>query len=376
MKETKLSEIAFEFAKIGAFAFGGPAAHIAMMEQQLVVRKSWISREEFLDMMGATNLIPGPNSTELAIHIGYRTRGFAGLVVAGVSFILPAFLIVWFLAWSYKTYSSLPVFQTLFHAVTPVILAVIVQAVWGLGKTAVKDRLLLVIAILAASTYFVFKNELVILAVAAIANWLIRKKWAPSAFKFGVLLLGFFTTVRGWAQDILQNTPSSQEIFLVFAKIGSILFGSGYVLIAFLQSDLVEKYQWITQQQLIDAITIGQVTPGPVFTTATFIGYLVAGNLGAVSATAGIFLPAFVFVAISAPFISRMRKSAVVGPLLDGLNVASLSLMAGAAIILGRTSMTTLYGFIVFLISLVLLVRFKTNSVWLILVFGALSFLI
>ncbi|MFS4457751.1 chromate efflux transporter [Bdellovibrio sp. HCB2-146] len=371
-----LREIAFEFAKIGLFAFGGPAAHIAMMEQQLVVRKGWISREEFLDMMGATNLIPGPNSTELAIHIGYRKRGIAGLLVAGVSFILPAFLMVWCLAWTYVTYGSLPEVQKLFLAVTPVILAVIVQAIWGLGKSAVKDQLLLVLSIVSLLAYFLLKQEILILFIVAFLNYVIRKKWTPSKLKVGLFFMAVFTSARAFAQQVLEKTPAPEEILLFFSKIGSILFGSGYVLIAFLQSDLVERYHWLTQQQLIDAITVGQVTPGPVFTTATFIGYVLGGHLGAVSATVGIFLPAFVFVALSAPFIPRMRKSVGFAQFLDGLNVSSLSLMVGAAVILGGTSLASIYGVLVFLFSLLLLLRFKMNSVWLVLFFGLLSFII
>lgn len=365
-----LREIAVLFARLGATAFGGPAAHVAMMEEEVVRRRQWLTREEFLDLLGATNLIPGPNSTEMAIHIGHKLGGWRGLLLAGGLFILPAFFIVWAIAWFYVRYGSLPEFQSVFHGVKPVILAVIGQAIWSLSRSAVKDKILAGLALLALALYLYTGNELLVLFVISVLNLLVRIPGGRNPLLIPLFLL---TPASGaWAQAVRK--AGEHELFLYFAKIGSVLFGSGYVLIAFLQNDLVTKYQWITQQQLVDAITVGQFTPGPVFTTATFIGYLVSGNRGAVAATLGIFAPAFFFVALSAPVIPKLRRSKWTYPVLDGLNVASLSLMAGTTFLLSKGTVDTVYGACVFTISLLLLVRFKINSVWLILVSGALGY--
>lgn len=375
----KLSEIALVFGRMGATAFGGPAAHIAMMEEEVVRRRKWLSREEFLDLLGATNLIPGPNSTEMAIHVGHKMGGWRGLIIAGVTFIGPAFLIVWAIAWFYMKFGSLPAFQSIFHGVKPVILAVVAQAIWSLSRTAVKDRVLGVFAVLALGLYLAWGNEILILFLVAFLNLVIRLKLKPPQNKSLLLSLLFsmifYPLTRVWAQVAQQNKVITEQLFLYFAKVGSVLFGSGYVLIAFLQNDLVDKYHWITQQQLVDAIAVGQFTPGPVFTTATFIGYLISGHEGAVVATLGIFAPAFLFVALSAPFISALRRSRWTAPVLDGLNVASLSLMAGAALILARGTVNSIYGILVFGVSLALLIKFKINSAWLILAAGIFGFL-
>ena len=348
-----LIEIAFSFIKLGCTAFGGPAAHIAMMEADLVQKKKWLTTEEFLDLNAATNLIPGPNSTELAIHIGYKKAGWPGLIVAGVCFILPAFLIVWAIAWFYIEYGNLPAFKAIFIAVIPVIIAVIVQAIQNLTRSAVKNISHWILAALALAGFLWGLHELIILFSIAALNLL-------------------------WSLNLRDTRISIAPfaVFLYFTKVGSVLFGSGYVLIAFLQNDLVHKYQWITEQQLIDAIAVGQFTPGPVFTTATFIGYIIAGHFGAVAATLGIFLPAFIFVALSAPFISKLRSSKNISSFLDGLNIASLSLMAGAAILLIRENAFSLYFAIVFIVSFLLLTRFKINSAWVLLAAAALSFVI
>lgn len=373
-----LSEIALVFAKMGATAFGGPAAHIAMMEEEVVRRRKWLTREEFLDLLGATHLIPGPNSTEMAIHIGYKMGAWKGLIVAGLTFIVPAFLLVWSLGWFYVKYGMLPAFQSIFLGVKPVILAVIGQALWSLAGAAVKDWILGALAVLALALSFVLENEILILVLIACVNLLLRWKPKPPASQSLIAgLLGsmiFYPTARLWAQASLPVQAVTESLFLYFVKVGSVLFGSGYVLIAFLQNDLVNNYQWISQQQLIDAVTVGQFTPGPVFTTATFIGYLVSGHEGAVMATIGIFAPAFFFVAISAPFISALRKSRWTATLLDGLNVASLGLMGAAVVMLAKESVQSMYGSVVFGLSLVLLMRFKINSAWLIVIAGLLGF--
>ena len=374
--QVSIKEIALSFLKLGTTDFGGPAAHIAMMESDLVQKKKWLSQEEFLDLLGATNLIPGPNSTELAIHIGYKKAGWPGLITAGVCFILPAFLIVWAIAGFYMKFGSLPAFKAIFVATVPVIIAIIFHAVYSLSKSAVKDVSHFVLAAGSLVTYVLGVNELVILFAAAMLNLIWRERTRFSGFS--ILILGtFFDQPSAKAANLISslNNASTNQLFLYFAKIGSVLFGSGYVLVAFLQSDLVIKYQWINQQQLVDAIAVGQFTPGPVFTTATFIGYIIAGNLGAVAATLGIFLPAFVFVALSAPFIPRLRKSKRISYALDGLNISSLSLMMGASILLFRSSEISIYFALMLALSLVLLVRFKLNSAWLILAAAVIGYL-
>ncbi len=375
-KQVSIKEIALSFLKLGTTAFGGPAAHIAMMESDLVQKKKWLSKEEFLDLLGATNLIPGPNSTELAIHIGYKKAGWRGLIAAGVCFILPAFLIVWAIAWFYMKFGSLPAFKAIFAATVPVIIAIIFHAVYNLSKSAIKNMGHFVLAGGSLVAYVFGVNELVILFSAAVLNLIWRERNSFSGL--GILMLAPFLHQSGAkaASFVASlNNASINQLFFYFAKIGSVLFGSGYVLVAFLQSDLVIKYQWINQQQLVDAIAVGQFTPGPVFTTATFIGYVIAGNLGAVMATLGIFLPAFVFVALSAPFLPRLRKSKKISHALDGLNISSLSLMLGTSILLFRSSDISIYFGLMLALSLVLLMRFKLNSAWLILAAAVMGYL-
>ncbi len=373
-----LSEIALLFLRLGTTAFGGPAAHIAMMEEEVVRRRRWLSPEEFLDLLGATNLIPGPNSTEMAIHVGHKMAGWRGLVTAGIAFIGPAFLIVWAIAWSYVKFGSLPAFQSVFLAIKPVILAVVAQAIWNLSRSALKNRILAGLAVLALVLYLVWGNEILILFLIAALNLALRLMRRPPTDRAALFLLmgtGLLQPLaRAWGQTAQRLIPPPEALFGYFAKVGSVLFGSGYVLIAFLQNDLVDKYSWITQQQLIDAIAVGQFTPGPVFTTATFIGYLISGNVGAVTATVGIFAPAFAFVALSAPLLPALRRSRWTSPVLDGLNVASLSLMAGAGFILAKGTVGSPYGAIAFAVSLGLLMKFKVNSAWLIALAGVLGY--
>ena len=372
-----LKEIAKAFFKLGATAFGGPAAHIAMMEEDLVRRKKWITQEEFLDLISATNLIPGPNSTEMAIHIGHKKAGFKGLIVAGTAFIIPAFVIVWAIAWFYVKFGTLPAFQLVFLAIQPVILAVIAQAIFSLSKNAIKDKLFALLAVLALGLYLTGLNELLILFLIALINLFFRNRIQNKFFTILTWLTLSVYTLHSKAHEIMPSKAefSIEKLFLVFVKIGSVLFGSGYVLIAFLQSEFVDKLGWINQQQLLDAVAVGQFTPGPVFTTATFIGFLIAGHEGAVLSTIGIFAPAFFFVAVTAPFLPRLRKSKFTAPILDGLNVASLSLMAGAGLVLGKNSIFSGYGLIAFTISLLCLIRFKINSAWLILAAGVYGYI-
>ena len=406
-----LAEIAGLFLRLGFTAFGGPAAHIAMMRDEVVARRKWISDEGFLDLLGATNLIPGPNSTEMAIHLGYLRAGLPGLVTAGASFILPAFFMVLGLAWVYVHYGSTQQAGWLLYGIKPVIIAIILQALWSLGKKAVKSAWLGLVGAAVLGLYFLGVNEILLLVAAGLlvaivqnagrlwpskgviggvlgGTWLgeIWSRYAPSS-----LLDQRFTGFRhapAWLIDqrlqilsgVLASSPYSLGVlFLTFLKIGAILYGSGYVLLAFLQRDLVTRLGWLTDQQLIDAIAIGQVTPGPVFTTATFVGYFLGGFSGAVAATLGIFLPSFFFVAISNPIIPRLRRSAFAGALLDGVNVAALGLMAAVTWQLGYAAIIDPLTIVLALAALAALLRFKVNSFWLVLAgatAGLLRFLI
>jgi len=359
----KLTEVAKLFLRLGTVAFGGPAAYIAIMHNETVKRHKWLDDAQFLDLVGATNLIPGPNATEMAIHLGFLRAGWPGFVAGGVCFTLPAMLIVLFLSWLYMRFGALPEAQQLLYGIKPVVIAIIIQALWNLGRTAVKGTLVAVAALGVLILYFFGINEIALLFGGGLAVMLMvnfqrmRKKF----FSLFLLPLGGFAA--------LTPTPASfglPMLFLIFLKIGSVLYGSGYVLLPFLRADFVERLGWLTDQQLIDAIAIGQITPGPLFTTATFIGFILGGLPGAILATLGIFLPSFVFVAISKPLIPRMRSSPWFGGLLDGANAASLSLMAAVTWQLGISSLTDPLTILIALVSLVMLIRFKINSTWLI----------
>ena len=362
-----LRELAALFLKLGTIAFGGPAAHIAMMEEEVVRRRRWLSREDFLDLVGAVNLIPGPNSTELAIHIGHRRAGWKGLLVAGICFIVPAFVLVFAIAWGYVRFGRLPQAQSFLYGVKPVIIAVVVQALWGLGRSAVKNARLGVLGFIALAAVMLGAHELLVLfaiGAAAMAFEVIAAK-RPSRLSALLIPPGLFSlagaSVTGGA-GVQAGT-----LFLVFLKVGSVLFGSGYVLLAFLRADLVERLGWMTEAQLLDAVAVGQVTPGPVFTTATFIGYLLAGPSGAVLATVGIFAPAFAFVALSGPLVPWLRKTREAGAFLDGINVASLALMAAVTWQLGRAALSDGWAIGLAALSAVVLLRYRVNSAWLVL---------
>lgn len=375
----KITELAWLFLKLGTIAFGGPAAHIAMMEDEVVKRRGWLNRQQFLDLLGATNLIPGPNSTEMAIHIGLVRAGWKGLAVAGTCFILPAMLIVWALAWLYVEYGSVPEMAWLLYGIKPVIIAIVLQALWSLGRSAIKGTLTAVIGAAVMFLFFLGMNEILLLfaaglVVTALENMRRRLKSAKLAAVGLPMLLMFSTSASSAAAAMSVATPMSlYQLTLSFLKIGSVLFGSGYVLLAFLRADLVERWQWLTDQQLLDAIAIGQFTPGPVFTTATFIGYLLAGSPGAILATVGIFLPAFVFVLASSPLIPRLRRSPWTAGFLDGVNVASLGLMATVTWQLGRAAIMDWLTLALALISTALVFRLKINSVWLVVAGGVIG---
>ena len=363
--ESRLKEIAILFLRLGITAFGGPAAHIAMMEDEVVKRRGWLSHGEFLDLLGATNLIPGPNSTEMAIHIGHRRAGWAGLTVAGVCFILPAALIVMGIAWLYVRYGKLPESDALLYGIKPVIIAVVLQALWRLGKSAVKSVTLGVIGIAAAILNFAGVNELIVLfGAGAMASIVLVKKPMGASFLFPMPIWQGIIVSGG--TGVVKTVFSVPLLFLFFLKVGSVLFGSGYVLLAFLRADLVERWGWLSEGQLLDAIAVGQFTPGPVFTTATFIGYILAGGKGALAATVGIFLPAFIFVAISGPLVPRIRHSKIAGSVLDGINVASLALMLVVTLRLGKAAIVDAVAAGLMVVSFGLLMRFKINSAWLV----------
>ncbi|MBX3394504.1 MAG: chromate efflux transporter [Phycisphaerae bacterium] len=358
------------FTRLGVTAFGGPAAHIAMMQEEVVRRRKWLSDEEFLDLLSATQLIPGPNSTEMAIHIGHRRAGFAGLLVAGACFIIPAVVIVLALARIYVQFGSLPALAGMLDCVKPVIIAIVLQAVWNLGRSAVKNTRLAVVGAGALAANLCGLSELATLAAAAVATLglhaasatTVRRNTLKAIEPFA--LFGLSAGVEAASANAAPAIVAS--LFGIFAKIGAVLYGSGYVLLAFVEAEFVHQRNWLTQTQLLDAVAVGQLTPGPVFTTATFVGYIIAGYSGAMAATGGIFLPAFLFVAISGPIVPRMRRSPLIGVLLDGVNVASLALMAAVIIELGRHAITTPLGGLLLTAAGLALLKYRINSTWII----------
>lgn len=361
-----LVQLAALFLRLGVTAFGGPAAHIAMMRSEVVDRRRWLTDAEFLDLLAATHLIPGPNSTEMAIHLGFRRGRLGGLLTAGVCFILPASLMVGAIAYAYVRFGSTPQAAWLMYGIGPVIIAVIVQAVWKLGRAAITGPLQLLLGGAVAILSLAGVNELLLLGSGALVA--MSAHLARGAAVAGLLAtLGAATTLAGAAAVAGAAVPVTlTRLTLFFLKVGSILFGSGYVLVAFLRADLTERWAWLTEQQLIDAVTVGQVTPGPVFTTATFIGYLLQGWPGAVLATIGIFAPGFVFVLATQPLIARLRASRVASGLLDGVVVASLGLMAAVTWQLGPSVVVDVPTGIIAAAAAVALLRWNPNTTWLI----------
>lgn len=351
-------EVAMVFLRLGTIAFGGPAAHTAMMRDELVRRRGWVTDQRFADLMGATNLIPGPNSTELAIHLGYDRARWRGLVAAGVCFILPAALMVTALAWAYVRYGTTPAVQGILYGVVPAVIAIIAHALFGLVRTVVKTVWLGALGVAALAAYLLGVNELLILAAGAVlagGAHLVRTRSGTHGLM--VLPLPVFLDPTG---------GQLAQLFVTMLKIGSVLYGSGYVLLAFLRGDFVERLGWITSEQLVDAVSIGQVTPGPVFTTATFIGYLVAGPVGAFLATVAIFAPSFLFVGLLTRLTDWLRSRALTSALLDGVNAAALALMAGVCAQLGRTALVDPLTVVIALLTLALLWKTKLNTAWMI----------
>jgi chromate transporter len=384
----RLGELSALFLKLGAISFGGPAAHIALIEEEIVRKRQWVTRQQFLDMLGAANLIPGPTSTEMAINVGFVRAGWAGLCVAGASFILPAALITGAFAWAYVRFGTRTQAVSLLAGVKAAVIAVIAIAIWRLGKTAVKDVGLAGLGVLALTAFFVGVNPIAILFGGGLLGMLVRqiaKLRGFTAFIFvpviprgGFVLRGavrisglwmrWFGAVALAITGAAFARPSIQNIALFFLKVGAVLYGGGYVLLAFLEQGLVRQHAWLTQQQLLDAVAIGQFTPGPVLSTATFIGYILGGVPGAAVATVGIFLPSFFYVALLAPVLFRLRKSPWMAAFLDSVNVSAVALMAGVTLRLAADALRGWTAWTIALVSLAILLRSKVSPAWI--VFG------
>ena len=361
LRSGSLAEIAREFLRLGFVAFGGPAAHVAMMEERFVRRLSWLSRERFLDMLGAVNLLPGPSSTELAIYLGETRGGLPGLMVAGACFILPAAILVVALAWAYQAYGSVPQVAGLLVGIKPVVVALIVQAVWNLARTALKNVPLAILAV-AVVALAAFGVPVLALLIGAGILWIVvreGRRLATSQQRPALAL--------GMLAPLAANSIGLIPLFLYFLKIGAILFGSGYVLLAVLRADLVLRLHWLTDAQLLDAIAVSQATPGPFFTVSTFIGYLLNGWKGAALATVGMFLPAFLYVAVTAQFLPGLRKSPIAGAFLDGVNASAVALMSFVGYQFARAALVNVSAIVVALVTLFLIFRYKINSSWLVL---------
>ena len=349
-----LGEVALAFLKLGVIGFGGPAAHIALMRREFVEERHWLDEDRFLELFGGANLIPGPASTELGMMLGYLRAGWAGLLVAGACFIAPAMTIVLILASVYVRYGSVPATGWVLAGVAPVMIAIIADALWQLGRRALKTLPLAAVGIVVLVLYLLGVYPIVLLFGGALVVMLGRQAGK----------------LRGHAMFLLPvgaATVPLRSIFLEFLKLGAIVYGSGYVLLAFLRSDLVQHLHWLSDGHLVDAVAIGQVTPGPVFTTATFIGYLLAGVPGGITATVAIFLPSFVFAGVVYSLLPRLRRSAWAAAFLDGVTVCGLGLMAGVSFQLGRIAITGVLTAALALVAFVILRRYQPNSAWLVL---------
>lgn len=366
-----VTEIVTSFFRLGLIAFGGPAAHIAMMDDEFITRRQWVSRQHFLDLIGATNLIPGPNSTEMTMHLGHERGGPLGSILAGAAFILPAAAITGVLAWVYVEFGSLPQVEPILLGIKPAVIAIILGALWRLGRKAIKTwQLGLIGGTVAVAAFLGVPVLWALLVGGAIGmGWLllIRRRRATLP-----LFLPLGTTL---AQATAEN-PGLWQLFLFFLKVGAVLYGSGYVLVAFLEGDLVDRYGWLTQAQLLDAIAIGQFTPGPLLTTATFIGYLLGGVPGAVVATLGIFLPSFLFVMILNPLVPRLREYAWTAAFLDAINAAAVGVMLAVTLNLGRSTLISWEAWLIFALAAVAVFRFKLSAVWLVIGGAVLGYLL
>jgi chromate transporter len=362
----RLRELAILFFKLGTIAFGGPAAHIALFETEVVGKRRWIDRQQFLDLLGAANLIPGPTSTETAISIGYARAGWPGLCVAGACFIIPAALITGAFAWAYVRFGSLQQAALILSGIKPAVLAVIAIAISRLGKTAVKDFGLAVLGVLALAAFFFGLNAAAILFGGGLLGMLARRVTKLRATT-ALVLAALFPSSSIVFVSSTTTAPSLVGIALFFLKLGAVLYGGGYVLLAFLEQGLVHQHAWLTQQQLLDAVAIGQFTPGPVFSTATFIGYLLGGVPGAAVATVGIFLPSFFYVGLLAPVLFRLRESAWIAAFMDSVNVCAVALMAAVTFRLGADALRGWTAWLIALLSVGILLRWKLSPAWIVL---------
>jgi chromate transporter len=373
----RLSELAALFLRLGIISFGGPAAHIALLEREVVRKRQWVTRQQFLDMLGAANLIPGPTSTEMAINVAFVRAGWPGLCVAGASFILPAALITGAFAWAYVRFGSLPQAGSVLAGIKPAVLAVIAIAIWRLGRTAVKDAGLGLLAALSLAAFLFGLNPILILFGGGLLGMLAkhasslgvglliaipRKGWFPPSLRFAA-----YAASGSIATGALALRPSIGQIGFFFLKVGAVLYGGGYVLLAFLEQGLVQQHAWLTRQQLLDAVAIGQFTPGPVLSTATFIGYILGGVAGAVVATIGIFLPSFFYVGLLAPVLFRLRQSVWIAAFLDSVNVCAVALMVGVTGRLGIDALRGWPGWLIAVVSLAILWRWKISPAWIVL---------
>jgi chromate transporter len=372
-----LIEVTALFLKLGTIGFGGPAATIAMMEEEVVERRKWLSHQQFLDLVGMTNLIPGPNAVEMALHLGLLRAGWLGFLLAGLAFIFPAAIISLFFAWMYVHLGTKANLGPLFFGIRPAVIAVIAISVWRLGKNAVKSPSLLAIGVLVAAAAFLGMDEVTAMFVGAIVGmfWL-RASRAPSIVSPLLLLPAPYGSAGGLRTGLLKATVVTGvsvtagvtlwKLGLFFLKVGAVLYGSGYVLVAFLQDGLVRQYGWLTQEQLLDAIAVGQFTPGPLLSTATFIGYVLLGNRGAVVATIAVFLPSFVFVPALYRAMPHIRRSLWAAAFLDSINVSSIALMAVVGVRLGRQTLTTWTAWVILATATAVSLRWKVNPVWLV----------
>ena len=369
----RLGEVVGLFLKLGTISFGGPAAHIALMEQEAVSQRGWLSREHFLDLLAATNLVPGPNAVEMASHIGFIHAGWPGLVAGGVSFTLPAALISLGLAWLYIRLGTLPQATALFYGINPAIMAIILIATYRLGRTALKDRRAIALSLICLAASLLGTNEvLVLLAAGVIGILLYAPPRLPGRLRSLRSMQVWLLPGVGLSAGLLATSPSWLDerllrLGLFFLKVGTLLFGSGMVLFAFIQRDVVTRYGWLTQQQLLDAIAVGQMTPGPVLSSATFIGYLLAGLPGALVSTAAVFSPSFLIIALVGPWISRLRRAPAAQAFLRGVNAAVVALILAVAVALFRAAVVDGWTAAILLAGLGVLLKFRLDTVWLVL---------
>jgi chromate transporter len=361
-----IREVASFFPKLGLLAFGGVAGHVAMMRRELVDRRKWISEQDFLDLFGIMNLIPGPSSTEMVIALGYWRAGWPALILAGALFILPAMLMVLALSWAYVRYGTLPAAQWILYGINPMVIAIIADALWSLGRTALRSAMLALMAGAALVLYFRGVSIVVILAGTA-ALTILAAYWKTKSEKPASGIFPAFLASAGAGATAAAIPFSMTRLFLTFLKIGAVSYGGGYVLLAFLRADFVAHLYWLTDKQLLDSIAAGQITPGPVFASATFVGYLTGGLKGALLATLGMFLPSFIYIAIIFPFIPKLKGSKGARIFLDGINAVTVGLMAAVSWQLARGAILDVFTGVEALTGLLILRRFQINSAWLIL---------